>query len=373
MTSRSVRQDQACDVPAGIRLQLQLQRPGFRLDIDQVLPDSGITVLFGASGSGKTTVLRCVAGLETRARGRVCIAADCWQDSDRSLFEPTWKRPIGYVFQEASLFEHLDVRGNLAFGMKRIRSSDAAETLDSAIRLLGIGHLLERSVKGLSGGERQRVAIARALATRPALLLLDEPMAALDHARRQELLPWFERLREQWRVPMLYVTHSPDEVARLADHLIVLEQGQVKAAGTPSRVMADIRVRATSADEVGALLEGLVVARDPQWHLSAVDVGPGRLWLADRGQPLGARVRVRVLARDVSVTLSEPQDTSILNRARCTIQAIAADAHPAQVLVALRWGERDLVARMTARSAQALSLTAGQQVWAQFKSVALAG
>ncbi len=210
-------------------MRLRVPREGFLLDVDLPLPASGITVLFGASGSGKTTVLRCVAGLERAEQGRVQIGAELWQDETQRVFVPTWRRALGYVFQEASLFEHLTVQGNLQFGLKR--TSAPAAGLVAAIELLGIGHLLARWPAQLSGGERQRVAIARALATQPRLLLLDEPLAALDAARKQEILPWLERLRDELKMPMLYVTHSADELARLADHLVVLEQGRVKTQG----------------------------------------------------------------------------------------------------------------------------------------------
>ena len=209
--------------PAGdaFDVRLRLPRADFELSVDLQLPARGITVLFGTSGSGKTSVLRSVAGLERAREARVVVAGEVWQDDAAGVFLPTHQRALGYVFQEASLLAHLDVQGNLRYGMKRTRSPQAAQTLQQAIELLGIGHLLERQVGQLSGGERQRVAIARALATAPKVLLLDEPLAALDLARRQEILPWLEALRDELSIPMLYVTHSADELARLADHLVL--------------------------------------------------------------------------------------------------------------------------------------------------------
>jgi len=202
-----------------LHIRLRLTRADFQLGVDLTLPSSGITVLFGPSGSGKTSLLRCVAGLERPEQARISIGSEVWQDDAAGVYLPTWQRDLGYVFQEASLFEHLNVRQNLHFGLKRTRKPGAEQALAHALELLGIGHLLHRQAGTLSGGERQRVAIARALATQPRILLLDEPLAALDIARRHEILPWLEKMRDELSLPMLYITHSADELARLADHL----------------------------------------------------------------------------------------------------------------------------------------------------------
>lgn len=356
------------------RIRLTLPRADFALSVDLVLPAQGITVLFGASGSGKTTLLRGVAGLERGVgpNGLVEIAGERWQDDSAQVFWPTWRRPLGYVFQEASLLEHLDVQGNLQYGLKRTRSPQAAPALAAAIELLGIGGLLRRRAAQLSGGERQRVAIARALATQPRLLLLDEPLAALDALRRQEILPWLERLRDELHLPMLYVTHSIDELARLADHLVVLERGQVQAAGPATEVMARTDGPALGGEEAGALLHGQVVEHDARWHLVRVAFDGGSLWLRDGPcAVVGQRVRLRVLARDVSLATEVPQHTSIQNPLHCRITAIVQDAHPSQVLVRLQCGSAVLLARITARAADALGLHPDQPVWAQVKSVAL--
>ena len=365
-------QGEGTPVTAGAnRIRLNLPRAGFELAVDLELPARGITVLFGASGSGKTTVLRCVAGLERASQGLVRIGGASWQDDASGLFLPTWRRSLGYVFQEASLFEHLDVQGNLRYGLARSRSHEAAQSLDTAIGLLGIGDLLQRRPAGLSGGERQRVAIARALATRPGLLLLDEPLAALDHDRKQEILPWLERLRDELRIPMLYVTHSVDELARLADHLVVLEQGRVQAAGPVDEVLAAIDNPVLRGDDAGALLNGHVAERDAQWHLSRVAFAGGSLWLRDSGAPVGRKVRLRVLARDVSITTEEPRHTSIQNHLPCTIESMTPDAHPSQVLVRVRCGASVLIARVTKRAVEALGLQGGKPAWIQVKSVAI--
>jgi molybdate transport system ATP-binding protein len=353
------------------QITLSLPRADFDVAIDLRLPAQGVTVLFGASGSGKTSVLRCVAGLERAQSGVVRIGDETWQDDARGVFVPTWRRSLGYVFQESSLFAHLDVRGNVEFGLRRMRSQQGQQTLDEAIDLLGIGDLLHRRPQQLSGGERQRVAIARAIATRPQLLLLDEPLASLDLARRREILPWLERLRDELSMPMLYVTHSADEVARLADQLVVLERGRITASGPVAQVMSSIVNPVLDAEDTGALLTGQVGQLDAQWHLARVDFAGGSVWIRDTGLRPGQAVRIRILARDVSIASTEPRNSSIQNQLPCTIDSISADTHPSQALVRLRCGDSVLLARITRRAVEALALTEARPVWAQVKSVAL--
>jgi molybdate transport system ATP-binding protein len=354
------------------RLRLQLARGTFRLDINLELPGTGIAVLFGPSGSGKTSVLRCVAGLE-RAAGHVRIAGHDWQDDAKGLFLPAWRRPVGYVVQEASLFPHLDVRGNLHYAEKRATRREQPVALDTVVGLLGIGHLLDRGTASLSGGERQRVAIARALATQPGLLLLDEPLAAIDPARRREVLPWLEALRDELRIPMLYVTHSADEMARLADTLVLLDAGRVVACGPLAQTLARVDLPIARDEDAGALVQGRVAERDARWHLARIDIGGGALWLRDDGLAIGDVARVRVLARDVSLLAEAPVPgaSSIQNVLACTVSAVAPAAHPSQVLVQLDCAGDLLLARITARAADALALAPGKPVWAQLKSAAL--
>ncbi len=355
----------------GIELRFTLPRTGFDLEVDLRLPARGITVLHGPSGSGKTSVLRCVAGLERPHNGYVRIGDQIWQDDRRGHFLPTWRRALGYVFQEASLFEHLDVRANLHFGLRRDSDSRARQSLAEAIELLGIGHLLGRAPHALSGGERQRIAIARALAARPRVLLLDEPLSAIDHSRRQEILPWLERMRDELEMPMIHVTHSADEVARLATYLVVLEAGRVKASGAVAGVLSSLDLPVVVGEDAAALLEGELLERDVAWHLARVGFAGGSLWVADGGLPLGRRVRLRVLARDVSITTQEPGYTSIQNHVRGVVESMAGDVHPSQVLVRLRCGDSVLLARVTRRAMASLELGPGRPVWAQVKSVAL--
>ena len=362
---------------SNLHLKIKMSRPVFELDLDLQLPGLGITAIFGPSGSGKTTLLRAVAGLEKNQVGRIQIGSHVWQDTQQGIDLPTWQRPLGYVFQESSLLPHLNVTDNLNFGLKRaVKSlgnsqSDAAMALKASIELLGIGSLLQRMPDQLSGGERQRVAIARAIAMKPKLLLMDEPLASLDAARRQEIFPWLTKLRDELKMPMLYVTHSTEEVTRLADHLVVLDQGQVKAQGPVGSVLTQVVNPVVVGEDAGALIEGCIGAVDTQWHLSRVDFEGGCVWMRDAGLPVGKAVRIRILARDVSLATTEPQNTSIQNQLRGHIQSITPDVHPSQVMVVLKCGAEEVLARVTKRAVDELSLQLGQPVWAQVKSVAL--
>ncbi len=353
---------------AGIRARFRLDWPGFTLDIDLELPTKGIIALFGHSGSGKTTLLRCIAGLERAPDGFLALNGEIWQNGAHWL--PTHKRPLGYVFQEASLFPHLTVMGNLRYGMRRV-SRERRVNLDQAIELLGIGHLLDRKPDRLSGGERSRIGIARALAVNPRLLLMDEPLAALDLQRKQDILPYLERLHDELEIPALYVSHSPDEVARLADHLVVMESGRVLADGPLTETLARIDLPIRLGEDVGAIIEATVGAVDNAWHLARVDFSGGSLWTRDRGLPVGRRVRVRVLARDVSLAREHPGQSSIQNMLHGRVDAIADDDHPGLVLVRVRIGAAMLVARLTRRAVAGLGIVPEQNLWVQVKSVAL--
>ena len=355
-----------------IEVRFKLAYPGFALDIDLALPGQGITALFGHSGSGKTTVLRAIAGLERVPDGRLVIDGEVWQD--QGVFLPTHRRPLGYVFQEASLFPHLSVRANLEYGRRRSAGAGAGDAaFDHIVALLGIGMLLDRRPERLSGGERQRVAIARALLTRPRLLLMDEPLAALDQGRKEEILPYLEQLHAELAIPLLYVSHAPDEVARLADHLVVLEAGRVLGAGPLTETLARLDLPIRLGEDAGVVLDAVVAERDREWHLARVEFPGGSLWVRDQGHPLGQRVRVRILARDVSIAGERIDGTSILNTLSATVTALGDDAHPALRLVRIEAGGVPLLARVTRRSAAALALAPGLSVWAQIKAVALIG
>lgn len=350
-----------------IQARFRLERGGFSLDVDLDLPGRGVTALFGASGSGKTTLLRCIAGLERAPQGRLCVGGERWQDEGHWV--PVHKRPLGYVFQEASLFPHLSVLANLRYGQRRSRSSSSVD-LDGAIELLGIRPLLERRPGSLSGGERQRVGMARALAVGPRLLLMDEPLAALDQRRKGEVLPYLERLHRELAIPVLYVTHAMAELARLADHVVVLEAGRARDRGALGEVLTRLGGPLQDAEDAAAVFEGVVGALDPPWHLARVDFEGGSLWVREAGQRVGQRARVRVLARDVSLAL-EPGQGSIQNLLRGTVEALGDDAHPALCLVRMRVGPVPILARITRRAAEGLGVVVGREFWVQVKSVAL--
>ena len=355
---------------SGIQARFRLDWPGFSLDVELDLPARGVSALFGHSGSGKTTLLRCIAGLERAPQGRLTVNGEVWQDQGHWL--PTHQRPLGYVFQEASLFPHLTVMGNLRYGMRRIAGGQK-DSLDQAIELLGIGHLLERKPDRLSGGERSRIGIARALAVSPRLLLMDEPLAALDIRRKQEILPYLERLHGELDIPVLYVSHAPDEVARLADHMVVMEAGRAVASGPLSDTLARLDLPIQLGEDAGVVLDAVVAERDGHWHLTRVEFPGGSLWVRDGGHALGQPVRVRILARDVSIALVPPSGTSIQNCLPATVEQMTGDHHPALSLLRLKAGPSPLLARLTQRSAARLALAPGKAVWVQIKAVALIG
>jgi molybdate transport system ATP-binding protein len=360
-----------------IHARFKLDRPGFSLDVDLDLPSHGVTALFGHSGSGKTTLLRCIAGLEHAPSGLLTIDGEVWQDAD--TFLPTHKRPLGYVFQEASLFPHLSARGNLEYGMQRSAKAFDRAALDHIIELLGIESLLDRRPDQLSGGERQRVGIARALAVKPRLLLMDEPLAALDLARKQEILPYLERLHEELEIPVLYVSHAPDEVARLADHIVVMRDGRAVASGPLTETLARLDLPIHLGEDAGVVLDAVVTERDAQWQLARAtfatfnDNTDAGVWVRDGGHAIGHPVRVRILARDVSLAIARHTGTSIQNILPGVVMELGDDTHPALALVKINVGGAALVARLTRRSAHDLALTPGQAVYAQIKAVALIG
>ncbi len=353
---------------SGVRARFRLDRPGFSLDVDLELPGRGVTGVFGPSGCGKTSLLRCVAGLERASRGHLSIDGEVWQD-ERSWL-PTHRRPLGYVFQEPSLFPHLTVAGNLRFGERRSKALPRV-LLARAIELLGLGPLLERRPESLSGGEKQRVAIARALATSPRLLLMDEPLAALDLPRRREILPYLERLHDELEMPVLYVSHAPDEVARLADHLVVLERGRALASGPLAETLTRLEPPLRPAEEPGSVVEATVAEFDPEWRLVRLDWSGGSLWTVDQGLPIGRRVRVRILARDVSLARDHPGRSSIQNVLPGRVDALGDDEHPGSALVRVRLGGAPILARLTRRAVATLALAPGDEVWVQVKSAAL--
>ena len=357
--------------PHQIAARLVLARPGFTLDVDLQLPGRGVTALFGPSGCGKTTCLRAIAGLVRAQPGRVEVNGEVWQDDALHIWRATHERGLGYVFQEASLFDHLSVHGNIAYGLKRTPTARRRVALEQAVELLGIGHLMERKPQALSGGERQRVAIARALATSPRLLLMDEPLAALDAQRKAEVLPYLEKLHRTLDIPVLYVSHSIDEVARLAGHLVLMQDGAVQAWGPTDELIVRLDLPLAHGDAAATVIEGTVLQHDVHDHITTVGFSGGQLQLVSpTPRAPGERLRLRVQARDVSLALAAARDTSILNSLPATVAALAEDS-PGQLMVALDAGPTRLLARVTQRSAAALALAPGQAVFAQVKGIAI--
>ena len=356
--------------PTGIHAQLQLQRAGFALDVDLHLPGQGISALFGPSGCGKTTLLRSIAGLE-RARGQVTVNGAVWQNDATRQWLPTHQRALGYVFQEASLFAHLTVHANIRYGLQRTPAVRQRVQLDQVVDLLGIAPLLPRKPHTLSGGERQRVAIARALATSPRVLLMDEPLSALDAERKDEVLPYLERLQAHLDIPVLYVSHAIDEVARLAQHLVLLRAGRVVAQGDTAQLLTQLDLPLAQGDAAAAVVPATVTHYDSASLLTTVQFDGGTLrWVGTRTRAPGTGVRLRIQARDVSVALSAPQDSSILNVLPVRIAAIAPDAS-GHAMLQLQAGATTLLARLSLHSVQQLQLQPGQSVFAQAKGVAL--
>ncbi|MGE8186224.1 molybdenum ABC transporter ATP-binding protein [Pseudomonas sp. NPDC086278] len=356
-----------------IQTRLKLSYPGFSLDVDLQLPGRGVTALYGHSGSGKTTCLRCIAGLEKAEQGFIQINDEVWQDSEKRLFVPPHKRAIGYVFQEASLFPHLSVLANLEFGLKRIPKQQRRVDMAHATALLGIGHLLDRHPQHLSGGERQRIGIARALLTSPKMLLMDEPLAALDSQRKNEILPYLQRLHDQLDIPVLYVSHSQDEVARLADHIVLLSDGKALASGPIGETLARLDLPLAMGDDAGVVIEGHVSSYDAHYQLLTLQLPNTDLSIRVTHAPMsnGQALRCKVQARDVSLSLQGVEQSSILNRLPVTVISEAAADNAAHVLVRLDAGGTPLLARITRYSRDQLGVQPGQQLWAQIKAVAV--
>ena len=353
---------------------LRHARGDFRLEVELALPARGITAIFGPSGSGKTTLLRLLAGLE-RGQGSVRVLGEVWQDDARDVFVPVHRRSAGCVFQAHPLFPHLSVAGNVDYGRKRGGRGGPVDR-DLVVGLLGISPLLDRAVDGLSGGERQRVAMAQAILAAPRVLLLDEPLAALDAARKLEILPYLERLRDELAIPIVFVSHAMDEVARIADHLVLLEAGRVAGSGPIAEVLARLDLPTAAADDSGVVLEGRVVEQDVANRLTRVAFDGGAIWVGHVDRPPGSKVRARALARDVGLALVPPGATSLLNVLPARVVEIR-DLGPDRVNVrlALDRGEGQggaaLLARITRRSLGALELRTGARVHAMIKAVAL--
>jgi len=347
-----------------IAIRCDVRYGEFLLDVDFELPAEGITGVLGPSGCGKTTLLRIIAGLDRHAGARISVGSELWQSD--SVFLPVHKRNIGYVFQEPGLFTHLNVRGNIDYGYRR--STQEADP-DALMELLGLTALADRDVATLSGGERQRVAIARALATGPRLLLMDEPLSGLDQARRNEIMPYLQALHRELKIPVIYVSHALDEIARLADQVILLEEGRVTGNGPVADIFTQLDLAPAHWDGAAAVIQARVASVDEQDQLVTVEFDGGTLqvpWFASAAED----VRIQIAARDVSLTLERQTGTSILNILPAVVTEIAEEAK-GQVIVQLNAGGSTLLSRLTAKSARELQLQLGQRVFAQVKGAAV--
>ncbi len=347
----------------------------FALDVDLSFAERGVTALFGRSGAGKTTLVNLIAGLDRPDDGRIVVAGQSLFDSARGIDVPPERRRLGYIFQDSRLFPHLTVRSNLRYGMRRGRKANDPVDFDQIVALLGLESLLDRRPHRLSGGERQRVAIGRALLASPRILLMDEPLASLDAARKDEILAFIERLRDTLEIPIVYVSHIMDEVIRLADDIVVLSEGRVAAVGPVEVVMSRLELRPlTGRHEAGAVLSARVDAHDDAFELTSLGFPGGRLSVSRLDLPVGSPIRVRVRARDVTLSLDPPTRSSVLNVFHGVV--VASGAEPgAQVDVLLELGGGDakspLWARVTRKSVAELGLEPGKPVYAAVKAVAL--
>ena len=357
--------------PSTLRLRLSLRHGDFALAVDETLPAAGILALHGPSGAGKTTLLRCIAGLERATVGFLSHGNATWQDDAQAAFVAPHRRRVGVVFQEARLFDHLTVRGNLQYGLRRTPAAERRIGLEEVVAALDLAPLLDRAPQRLSGGERQRVALGRALLTSPRLLLLDEPLSALDRSRKGAILTFLAQLPARYGISLIYVSHTLDEVIQVADYLVLLEEGRIAGHGPLADVLGRLDLPLAQRDDAGAVLEAEVSGHDERYHLTRLRLADQHLTISRLARRAGEKLRLHIHARDVSLALNPPADTTILNVLPCRITAIAPADNPAQALVGLESGGQALLARITRKSCDQLGMKPGITVYAQIKSVAL--
>jgi molybdate transport system ATP-binding protein len=355
-----------------LHIGIERRFPAFALTVAEDLALDGITAMFGPSGSGKTTLLRIIAGLDRAASGRIALGDDVWQDDARGIFVPPHRRGVGYVFQDARLFSHLSVAENLRYAERRSRKESRRIEFDDVVRALDLAPLLNRRPAGLSGGEQQRVAIGRTLLARPRLLLMDEPLAALDARRKAAILPYVERLPEAFGVPIIYVTHAIAEATQIASRMILLSGGRVSAVGSVTEVMERLDLYPmTGRFEAGAVLATHVAGHDPAFMLTGLDLAGQKIVVPALDLPVGAPIRLRIRARDVALATERPAGISIRNILSGTVAAIAEEADTAFAEVLVDLGGAHIRARLTRHAVADLSLAPGRPVFALIKSVAI--
>lgn len=351
-----------------LQVAIQLELGKFQLDAQFETVLSGVTAIYGPSGCGKTSLLRAIAGLQQVDDGSITVGSELWLSPDLNV--PVHQRRVGCVFQQPSLFNHLNVEGNLRYGLKRCAEGSGKIRFAEVVEVLGLGHLLQRRVQALSGGEQQRVAIGRALLASPRLLLMDEPLASLDTARKAEILPYLERLSKEFAIPVLYVSHSLDEVIRLANQLVLMESGRVKASGNLLKVLEENQLNPLFGQPF-SLVEGRVTRDCSEHHLTEISAGGLKIRMPSMAVDIDQLVRLRLYARDISLAREEPQDSSILNIFPAQIISIACAQHPAQKIVSLRSADSLLLSQVSLLSCQKLQLEVGDKVYAQIKAASL--
>ncbi len=360
----------AITLRAAIKLQRVQARSHFELDVDFELAAEGITALYGQSGAGKSSILRCIAGLERHAHCTIRYGDAVWQSAQDKIFLPPERRSVAYVFQDNRLFPHLNVEGNLHYAHRR-RFAAHGPCIADVVAWFGLTSLLAHYPAHLSGGEARRVALARAALSAPQLMLLDEPLSGVDQSGKNDMLVAIRQLQQQLACPMLYISHHIDEVSQIADHLMLLEAGKIVSQGPLIELCSRIDASLAHEQDAAAILHCRVVGSDADFALTEVSCGDEqRLFISNSQLQANQRVRIRVPARDVSIALSKPHDSSILNILQTQIDALE-DTHSSRVLLRLKIGEQSLLARITRKSVQQLGLHVGMSVYAQIKSVAL--
>jgi molybdate transport system ATP-binding protein len=354
-----------------IDLDVRIAFRDFDLQVDHRMPLEGIVGLFGPSGCGKSTLLRIISGLERGALGRISFGDEVWQDAAQGLFVPPHERGVGYVFQDARLFPHLTVAGNLRYAEKRSRHIDSAIDIEGVVAALDLAPLLARYPQSLSGGERQRVAIGRTLLTRPRLLLMDEPLAALDIKRKAEILPYIERLPQAFRVPLIYVTHSLDEVTRLAERMLVVASGRKVSYGPVAETLQRLDLQPIGGHfEAGVVLTARVARHDLKYQLTHLDLGGHEIVMPMADVAIGSDVRLRIRARDVALATKAPEDISIRNVLPGTVAEIVEEPETAFAETLVDIDGAKIRARITRSAVAALNLAPGKSVFVLFKSIA---
>lgn len=356
-------------------VKINIERPNlggtsdFSLDVEFEFPKSGVTALFGASGSGKTTVLRCLAGLEGHAKSIVNISNEIWSDDQICL--PAHKRSVGYVFQDAGLLPHLTVSKNLDYATKRSHQKCSERERSRIFSMLAIEHIMNKLPSQLSGGEKQRVSIARALLIKPKILLMDEPLASLDAKRKHEILPYLEKLHEHTEIPIIYVSHDLQEVAKLADYVVVIDEGRVIKADSVMATINDYRLSNIYHQELSSVIETEVEQIETQWKLSKVAIGQQHMWVVNNNDEVGKKLRLNIAAKDISVATSKPTDTSVLNILAGQLIEVSTTDSSSKVILKVAVESRHLFAEISLKSLDRLSLKEGDNIWLQIKTIAV--